>query len=104
AEDGIRDFHVTGVQTCALPILRARLQRQLQRLVVHAKGECHVLSLVGGSRGLLARKVGAARSKQKQGNGRDEVALGHLALSGYRSEERRVGKGGRCDVGPIGLW
>src|SRR5690606_39792024 len=23
-EDGIRDFHVTGVQTCALPILRAR--------------------------------------------------------------------------------
>src|SRR5215510_16040257 len=24
AEDGIRDGHVTGVQTCALPILRAR--------------------------------------------------------------------------------
>src|SRR5690606_40450773 len=23
AEDGIRDFHVTGVQTCALPILEA---------------------------------------------------------------------------------
>src|SRR5690606_40478684 len=23
AEDGIRDFHVTGVQTCALPILNA---------------------------------------------------------------------------------
>src|SRR5690606_29092022 len=23
AEDGIRDFHVTGVQTCALPILQA---------------------------------------------------------------------------------
>src|SRR5690606_40818819 len=29
AEDGIRDFHVTGVQTCALPIWRspARIQR-----------------------------------------------------------------------------
>src|SRR5690606_41197966 len=25
AEDGIRDFHVTGVQTCALPILAAML-------------------------------------------------------------------------------
>src|SRR5690606_40982778 len=25
AEGGIRDFHVTGVQTCALPILRAGL-------------------------------------------------------------------------------
>src|SRR5690606_27157438 len=24
AEDGIRDFHVTGVQTCALPILISR--------------------------------------------------------------------------------
>src|SRR5690606_40106470 len=24
AEDGIRDFHVTGVQTCALPIWLAR--------------------------------------------------------------------------------
>src|SRR5690606_39794186 len=28
AEDGIRDFHVTGVQTCALPIYK---QRGIQR-------------------------------------------------------------------------
>src|SRR5690606_40004925 len=27
AEDGIRDFHVTGVQTCALPISQAAEQR-----------------------------------------------------------------------------
>src|SRR5690606_40725099 len=26
AEDGIRDFHVTGVQTCALPIFRMNIQ------------------------------------------------------------------------------
>src|SRR5207302_2510125 len=26
AEDGIRDFHVTGVQTCALPILSLRTE------------------------------------------------------------------------------
>src|SRR5690606_39673672 len=25
AEDGIRDFHVTGVQTCALPIFEAEM-------------------------------------------------------------------------------
>src|SRR5436309_4116582 len=25
AEDGIRDFHVTGVQTCALPIYASRV-------------------------------------------------------------------------------
>src|SRR5690606_41181040 len=28
AEDGIRDFHVTGVQTCALPIWRAERSRR----------------------------------------------------------------------------
>src|SRR5690606_40641413 len=27
AEDGIRDFHVTGVQTCALPIFEAMMRR-----------------------------------------------------------------------------
>src|SRR5690606_40415011 len=29
AEDGIRDFHVTGVQTCALPILTCRPKQQM---------------------------------------------------------------------------
>src|SRR5690606_40412570 len=28
AEDGIRDFHVTGVQTCALPICEERCDSQ----------------------------------------------------------------------------
>src|SRR5690606_39996193 len=37
-EDGIRDFHVTGVQTCALPISRtAAVERRiLVEQVVHA--------------------------------------------------------------------
>src|SRR5690606_37563443 len=30
AEDGIRDFHVTGVQTCALPILVAENKLQVR--------------------------------------------------------------------------
>src|SRR5690606_27609000 len=30
AEDGIRDFHVTGVQTCALPILRPLLDGEIR--------------------------------------------------------------------------
>src|SRR5690606_39980044 len=38
AEDGIRDFHVTGVQTCALPILRD---------VDHAVGDGDVVADVG---------------------------------------------------------
>src|SRR5690606_40131983 len=31
AEDGIRDFHVTGVQTCALPILTRTTRRTSSR-------------------------------------------------------------------------
>src|SRR5436309_11743645 len=31
AEDGIRDFHVTGVQTCALPISSLRRERASDR-------------------------------------------------------------------------
>src|SRR5690606_39347899 len=34
AEDGIRDFHVTGVQTCALPILTAELHLPVGRPVI----------------------------------------------------------------------
>src|SRR5690606_40781080 len=30
AEDGIRDFHVTGVQTCALPILELEVVPNIQ--------------------------------------------------------------------------
>src|SRR5690606_39805678 len=33
AEDGIRDFHVTGVQTCALPISTAVSARPVQNAV-----------------------------------------------------------------------
>src|SRR5690606_25507625 len=33
AEDGIRDFHVTGVQTCALPIWKYQLRPRLRRLM-----------------------------------------------------------------------
>src|SRR5215475_871909 len=41
AEDGIRDFHVTGVQTCALPIwphAHHLGQRHLERLVMLSDG------------------------------------------------------------------
>src|SRR5436309_1558200 len=31
AEDGIRVFHVTGVQTCALPIYQAKILQRWQR-------------------------------------------------------------------------
>src|SRR5256885_10973100 len=49
AEDGIRDYKVTGVQTCALPILRpkpfeiaAKQQREVVQFVTEA---LHVVNL-----------------------------------------------------------
>src|SRR5690606_41884206 len=69
AEDGIRDFHVTGVQTCALPIYQKldRPEEALRALVPFAKngdGPCRE----------EYERLGDSLGKQE------------------RSEERRVGK------------
>src|SRR5207302_5557735 len=44
AEDGIRDFHVTGVQTCALPI---SMFRPTSCLYSHARGVAFGTAAVG---------------------------------------------------------
>src|SRR5439155_17210029 len=79
AEDGIRDGHVTGVQTCALPILcppgdAAALAAALERLRSEPT--------------LRARLGRAARATVLGSHTWDAVA---------RSEERRVGK--ECRAG-----
>src|SRR5690606_39452793 len=48
AEDGIRDFHVTGVQTCALPIwVRARRATDLARLRSSASARPSASAMAG---------------------------------------------------------
>src|SRR5690606_40657547 len=49
AEDGIRDFHVTGVQTCALPICR-RPQARLEAFHITFFGTQPTLTQVPPSR------------------------------------------------------
>src|SRR5260370_382212 len=83
AEDGIRDSSVTGVQTCALPILFFILAPLLNfvpvltaepvRIEVIVFGSAHLL-LIGR---ILAAKWAASRQR---------------AADLERSEERRVGK------------
>src|SRR5256885_5749899 len=51
AEDGIRDYKVTGVQTCALPISRALLHETLARGV-----EVEHRRIVGVRRHAVARE------------------------------------------------
>src|SRR5690606_39938592 len=50
-EDGIRDFHVTGVQTCALPI-SVRSGAVCRPDDVRLAAVCRLLALFGGAGGL----------------------------------------------------
>src|SRR5690606_41027529 len=92
AEDGIRDFHVTGVQTCALPIFDLGGGDDLLALEVDA-----------GLAGRLDGSLLGAETLHKNGAGvftlagdaevgftSAHVNAGTLVL--VRSEERRVGK------------
>src|SRR5256885_10693481 len=80
AEDGIRDYKVTGVQTCALPILEAIAAAQQKPGL--AASESQALTFL--RRTLTGEIVELATAKFD-----DEYADAEAAA---RSEERRVGK------------
>src|SRR5690606_40942325 len=86
AEDGIRDFHVTGVQTCALPIYSCKKWRDYWPLNPIPR------NLNGFSN--CARRP--ARSRESLG-----ASITEFRPDGaVRSEERRVGKECRCRRSP----
>src|SRR5690606_40973924 len=64
AEDGIRDFHVTGVQTCALPISGKFLSADLDKASEDNERNSVLLRTASGQRlvvvqiaGLVARRI-----------------------------------------------
>src|SRR5690606_41145988 len=84
AEDGIRDFHVTGVQTCALPIYHLIDQPIIrsENVTVTSASGIHATTMAEYAFMMM-------------------LALGHRLLTAIRlqseaewarSEERRVGK------------
>src|SRR5690606_39919773 len=89
AEDGIRDFHVTGVQTCALPICAGDTR------------------CIGGRRRARQPRSGR-RTRNRLGRLRPPLAArGRRRGTGarrprtwWRSEERRVGKECRAGWSP----
>src|SRR5690606_41077679 len=100
AEDGIRGVHVTGVQTCALPISAARRR--------FAKGEENMAEkkATGGARGGIATPVTPSDELAAiVGKGplpRSEIVskMWDYIRKNNRSEERRVGKEGRTRPRP----
>src|SRR5690606_40969711 len=89
AEDGIRDFHVTGVQKCALPIFTLS-QRTGSSLGLEGAG--------AGLRLLFLESIVLQRPGEPFTWERPPLphqAHPGLSLSGERSEERRVGKESR---------
>src|SRR5690606_41075214 len=82
AEDGIRDFHVTGVQTCALPILLK------DALIVYGQnGEAIRPEQGYPLRLLLPGYEGNSHIKWLRG-----LQVSDKPFMTRRSEERRVGK------------
>src|SRR5439155_17935687 len=89
AEDGIRDGHVTGVQTCALPIWTVQWSDEIFGGIPYLIAEHLVAPLDSPADGL--------------GIGIQHDLVGIEAMAGFgivrpRSEERRVGKGWRVGV------
>src|SRR5207302_3585462 len=97
AEDGIRDFHVTGVQTCALPICSQAPpppepdEAALAEAVKQPEFKRFVEAQLTWDRAMAEALAGA---KRKFSNAAIVGVLG----SG-RSEERRVGKVWRWGMG-----
>src|SRR5207248_6201273 len=92
-EDGIRDRTVTGVQTCALPIL---ILAKIDRLTHIRIGLRPGLACFSD---LDSRKFVTARSHDLRSADENvgalfwvDVAPAWKCLNGTRSEERRVGK------------
>src|SRR5207302_6660135 len=80
AEDGIRDFHVTGVQTCALPILQNGHATASVSAPVSAASRARSTLICARTGPTTRPRTRRSRREPRQ----------------RRSEERRVGKGCRA--------
>src|SRR5207253_4991693 len=93
AEDGIRAGHVTGVQTCALPIYHhmgtTRMHGDPRKGVTNEYGEVH---------GVHNLFVVGSSVFPTGGYANPTLTLLALSLRTARSEERRVGKDGRLHL------
>src|SRR5256885_859309 len=91
AEDGIRDYKVTGVQTCALPICEAQLARESEKL--HKT----LFDSVSHELKTPLAAISAALEQPRADQAELQQAVRRLTR---RSEERRGGEEGRSRWAP----
>src|SRR5690606_39494746 len=100
-EDGIRDFHVTGVQTCALPIssFLNGVRDYLINTYGYDPGEYQGYSFNSNNTKLFARIDWNINENHKLNFRYNQVEAKSPSFVS-RSEERRVGKDCRLRLGP----
>src|SRR5690606_39459022 len=94
AEDGLRDFHVTGVQTCALPIY-ADIDQKMRRTSRRPLPRHHVTTQDALVFGLVLGVLSTAWL------GLTVNWLSSALALAARSEERRVGKERSAQGSPV---
>src|SRR5690606_41014672 len=65
AEDGIRDFHVTGVQTCALPICPSIVNERVVGSITLLATVAFVLMTLLFSSGNTTSRIGRASCRER---------------------------------------
>src|SRR5690606_40735323 len=95
AEDGIRDFHVTGVQTCALPISGCESGYSAPITIVQPAAALDVTAEAFHIKSCYGDNSGKVRLSVLGGTAPYTIEYGSELVSWDRSEERRVGKEGR---------
>src|SRR5690606_40088941 len=88
AEDGIRDFHVTGVQTCALPISE---KSELRNYIFATDTQTTTAGSLPWKNSVHIPKLCQIRDNL-QANYMATLFPNDRAIRWERSEERRVGK------------
>src|SRR5690606_40935107 len=93
AEDGIRDFHVTGVQTCALPISSSRSMRSM---IVRRRPWAEAVRTSG-----LAVKAASSATGELRKKGQGEGSAGTLTTAAGPAQQRARK---RPRTTPAALW
>src|SRR5262249_56989476 len=96
AEDGIRDWSVTGVQTCALPISLRKLCHCAASWPHSTAAPCFCTRLISASDFISASTFQVLRGMTSRSSVSRTLTASEASR---RSEERRVGKEGRSRGG-----